>query len=78
MIYWSLYLVITVAGSGLDDQYVGIVSYDNRMACEGATKFKNEQIVQFGKIGIRLRCLKTDGPVTNELIMLRETAEPDN
>ncbi len=75
MIYWSLYLVITIAGSGLDDQYVGIASFDNRIACESATKFNNELIVQFNTTDIHLRCLKADGPVINELTKLKETAK---
>ena len=78
MIYWSLYLVITIAGSGLDDQYVGIASFDNRIACDSATKFNNELIVQFDTTDIHLRCLKTDGPVINELTKLKEAAKLGN
>ena len=71
MIYWSLYLVITIAGSGLDDQYLSIASFDNRIACESATKFNNELIVQFDTTDIHLRCLKTDEPVINELTKIK-------
>ena len=78
MIYWSLYLVITIAGSGLDDQYLSIASFDNRIACESATKFNNELIVEFDTTDIHLRCLKTDGPVINELTELKETAKLGN
>ena len=78
MIFWSLYLVITIAGSGLDDQYVGIASFDNRLACESATRFNNELIVEFDTTDIHLRCLKTDGLVINELTELKETAKLGN
>jgi len=78
MIYWSLYLVITIAGSGLDDQYLGIASFDNRIACESATKFNNELIVKFDTTNIHLRCLKTDGTVINELTKLKKTTELGN
>ena len=73
MIYWSLYLIITTAGS-VDVQYVGITSFDNRLACESATRFNNELIVEFDTTDIHLRCLKTDEPVINELTNLKETA----
>ena len=77
MIYWSLYLIITTAGS-VDDQYVGIASFDNRIACESATWFNNERIVEFDTTDIHLRCLKTDGTVINELTELKETANLGN
>ena len=50
----------------------------DRMACEGATKFKNELIVEFDTTDIHLRCLKTDGPVINELTKLKEAAKLGN
>ena len=77
MIYWSLYLIITTAGS-VDGQYVGIASFDNRLACESATRFNNELIVEFDTTDIHLRCLKTDGTVINELTELKETAKLGN
>ena len=71
MIYWSLYLVITVTGANPSNvEYLSITSFDNRVACESATKFNNQLIVQFNNTDIHLRCLKTDGPVTNELTKL--------
>ena len=76
MIYWSLYLVITVAGSGPSSpEYLSIKSFDNRLACETATDFNNVLIVQFDKTDIHLRCMKTDGPVINELIVLMKTRD---
>jgi hypothetical protein len=46
--------------------------------CPGtATKFRfnNDLIVQFNTTDIHIRCLKTNVPVINELIKLKETAE---
>lgn len=77
MIYWSLYLVITIEGS-VDKQYIGIESFANRTACESATRFNNELIVDLDTIDIHLRCLKTDGPVINELTKLTEATKIGN
>ena len=75
MIYWSLFLVVSAANAGsADSSYVAIESFDNRIACESATKFNNELIVKFDTTDIHLRCLKTDEPVINELTNLKETA----
>lgn len=73
MIYWSLYLVITVASATQNNlEYLSIRSFESRLACETATNFNNELIVQFDRTNIHLRCLKTDEPVINKLIGSRQ------
>jgi hypothetical protein len=79
LIYWSLFLVASAANEGSSDSnYVAIASFDNRIACESATKFNNELIVQFDTTDIHLRCLKTDEPVINELTKIKEATELGN
>ncbi len=71
MIYWSLYLVVTVASNTDNVRYLSIMSFDSRLSCEEATSFNNEIIVQFNSTEIQLKCIKTDEAVTNELISLK-------
>ena len=76
MIYWSLFLVASVANAGsTESNYVAIASFDSRLDFENATRFNNDLIVQFNTTDIHIRCLKTNVPVINELIKLKETAE---
>ena len=62
--FWSIFLVVSQAsGSGLEETYVPIASFNDRVSCENAIKSRSETILSFEEADVTIACLRTDEKV---------------
>ena len=58
---WTLYVIAEQRSPESRSQYIALVSFSDRAACEESVKTTNHLIAETLETKILIRCLKTDG-----------------
>jgi uncharacterized membrane protein len=59
--FWTLYAVAEQRSPENKSQYIALISFSDRTACEESVKTTNHLIAETLETKILIRCLKTDG-----------------